>query len=117
MEATISKAEYEAAMAEKDGQIAMLRHELDQLKRLIFASKSERFVPAFQPEQMALWDDSPERGAAPEETEKITYERTKKKRIPAARSYLNTCLSGDRSSNRRRTPVGWCELAKKSRAR
>ncbi|MCB9280945.1 MAG: IS66 family transposase [Lewinellaceae bacterium] len=82
MEATISKAEYEAAMAEKDGQIAMLRHELDQLKRLIFASKSERFVPAFQPEQMALWDDSPELGAAQEETEKITYERTKKKAHP-----------------------------------
>jgi transposase len=82
MEATISKAEYDAAMAEKDGQIAILRHELDQLKRLIFASKSERFVPASLPEQMALWDDSPEPGAAPEETEKITYERTKKKAHP-----------------------------------
>jgi transposase len=82
MEATISKAEYDAAMAEKDGQIAILRHELDQLKRLIFASKSERFVPASLPDQMALWDDSPEPGAAPEETEKITYERKKKKAHP-----------------------------------
>jgi len=81
MEATISKAEYEAAMAEKDGQIATLRHELDQLKRLIFASKSERFVPATLPEQMALWDD-PQSEPASTETEKITYERKKPKVHP-----------------------------------
>jgi transposase len=86
MKATISKAEYNAAMAEKDGQIAALRHELDQLKRLIFASKSERFVPASLPDQMALWDDSPEPGAAPQETEKITYERTKRKAHPGRTS-------------------------------
>ena len=82
MEATISKAEYDEAMAEKDGQIATLRHELDQLKRLIFAAKSERFVPASLPEQMALWDDGsqPDPNSAP--TEKITYERKKKKAHP-----------------------------------
>ena len=57
MRSTISKAEYDAAMAEKDGQIAALRHELDQLRRLIFTAKSERFVPAAPPEQMTLWED------------------------------------------------------------
>ncbi|MEZ5030896.1 MAG: IS66 family transposase [Saprospiraceae bacterium] len=82
MEATISKAEYDKAMAEKDGQIATLRHELDQLKRLIFASKSERFVPASLPEQMALWDDGSQSDTAQEPTEKITYERKKKKAHP-----------------------------------
>jgi transposase len=82
MEATISKAEYDKAMAEKDGQIATLRHELDQLKRLIFASKSERFVPASLPEQMALWDDGSQPDTAQEPTEKITYERKKKKAHP-----------------------------------
>lgn len=82
MEATISKAEHEVAMAEKDGQIATLRHELDQLKRLIFASKSERFVPASLPEQMALWDDGAQPDPSPEPTEKITYERKKKKAHP-----------------------------------
>lgn len=66
MQAMISKAEYDKVMAEKDGQIAVLRHELDQLKRLIFAAKSERFVPASLPEQIALWDDDPKAEAAPE---------------------------------------------------
>lgn len=82
MEVTISKAEYDAAMAQKDGQIAALRYELDQLKRLLFASKSERFVPASLPGQAALWDDALEHEAAAQETEKITYERTKKKAHP-----------------------------------
>ena len=78
MEMTVSKAEYEAAMARKDGQIAALRHELDQLKRLIFAAKSERFIPTSTPEQMALWDEDAKADAAEIETEKISYERKKK---------------------------------------
>jgi transposase len=82
MERTISKAEHDAAMAEKDAQIAAVRHELDQLRRLIFASKSERFVPTSRPEQMALWDDNSQAESAPEPTEKITYERKKKKAHP-----------------------------------
>jgi len=82
MEATVPKAEHDKAMAEKDGQIAALRHELDQLKRLIFASKSERFVPASLPDQMALWDNGAQPATAPGPTEKITYERKKKKAHP-----------------------------------
>ena len=31
-----------------------LHHELDQLKRLVFGSKHERFIPSASPEQLAL---------------------------------------------------------------
>ena len=55
MEATNSKAKYEADMLEKDRQIGMLKHELDQLKRLIFGAKSERFVPTVPAAQMDLF--------------------------------------------------------------
>jgi transposase len=42
---TISKAEYQQLMAQKD-QIALLKHQLAELQRLIFGAKSERFVPS-----------------------------------------------------------------------
>ena len=65
MSELIPKAEYEAALAEKQGQINALRHELDQLKRLIFSAKSERFVPTTPAEQMALWGKEPPVDVAP----------------------------------------------------
>ena len=58
-------------------QNTALRHELDQLKRLIFAAKSERHVPASAPEQMALWHQGADAGAVKVEKEKIAYERKK----------------------------------------
>ncbi len=63
-------------------QNTALRHELDQLKRLIFASKSERFAPASAPEQMALWDQGANAGAEDGPKEQITYTRKKKKKHP-----------------------------------
>ena len=42
---TITKAEYEEFLAQKN-LLAMLQHELAQLKRMIFGSKSERHIPA-----------------------------------------------------------------------
>ena len=59
-------------------QNTSLRHELDQLKRLIFATKSERMAPASAPEQMALWDEGADAGAEEGEKQKITCERKKK---------------------------------------
>ncbi len=53
MGATVSKAEYD----ELQGKYNALRHELDQLKRLIFGVKSERLTGSTAPEQMALWDE------------------------------------------------------------
>ena len=86
MEATVSRAEYEAAIRQKQGQIDALRHELDQLKRLIFGVKSERFVPAAAPaaapEQMALWQQEKTEEQDKQLKEKISYERRKTKRKP-----------------------------------
>jgi transposase len=65
MEGIISKAVHDAALAEKQEQIDALRHELDQLKRMIFGVKSERLAPASAPE------------SEQEETETITYQRKK----------------------------------------
>ncbi|NRA48322.1 MAG: IS66 family transposase [Phaeodactylibacter sp.] len=72
----------EALIAENKAQkaeIAALRHELDQLKRLIFGSKRERFIAAEQPEQLALeLDGGPSAGPSAEAIETITYQRRKK---------------------------------------
>jgi transposase len=69
-------AENEAIKAEN----AALRHELEQLKRLIFSSKRERFIAAEQPEQLALeLGEDPVGESRVEATEKITYQRRKKK--------------------------------------
>jgi len=86
MEATVSRAEHEAAIRQKQGQIDALRHELAELKRLIFGMKSERFVPATAAEQMALWPPPPPQADTEEPTEpateRISYERRKTRAKP-----------------------------------
>ena len=68
-------AENKAIKAEN----AALRHELEQLKRLIFGSKRERFIAAEQPEQLALeLGGEPSAEPPAETTETITYQRRKK---------------------------------------
>lgn len=60
-----------------------LKHELSQLKRLVFGQKSEKIDTSSPPEQMVLEglfeSDAPEPGFA-EDKETITYERRKKKK-------------------------------------
>jgi len=59
-------------------ELEYLRHELDKLKRMIFGSKSERFIPA-DPGQLTL-DMELELQQPPEpEKETISYTRTKPK--------------------------------------
>lgn len=53
-----------------------LRAELDQLKRMLFGSKSERFIPAVSPLQGNLFE-LPEAEEKPAPTEEIKYERKK----------------------------------------
>ena len=80
MSNTSTKADYQAIIAQKDQQIAALRHELDQLKKLVFGAKQERFAPVQSPEQMALplEDEAVQLDTEPAQ-ETITYQRRKKK--------------------------------------
>jgi len=68
---TISKQEYEELKA----QVAFLKHQLAELKRLIYGAKSERFI-AENPEQTTLFD-LPAEQPADTPTEQITYTRNK----------------------------------------
>jgi len=65
-------------LTEKDAALLMLKSELDQLKRLIYGSRSERFIPEVNPEQTTLALDVSLVEEKPGETQKITYERKKK---------------------------------------
>jgi transposase len=58
-----------------------LRHELEQLKRLVFGSRHERFVPATPQEQLALGLEaarSSSQPISPAQIQTIEYTRTKK---------------------------------------
>lgn len=68
---------YEAIIAQKEAEIAGLKHELAELKRLIFGAKSERFNPLTLPvNQLSLFGDIPQ-PPVPEIKETISYERKK----------------------------------------
>lgn len=70
---TISKTEYDAMVAE----LAMLKHELAQLKRMIFGAKSERHIPAVS--NQATLFDLPEAEEPQVQKEQISYTRDKAK--------------------------------------
>jgi transposase len=71
---TISKTEYDQLIATKS-EVAYLKHQLAELKRLIFGAKSERFI-AEHPDQATLFD-LPEETPQQTPTEEITYTRNK----------------------------------------
>jgi len=68
---TISKQEFEQLKAEN----AWLKHQLAELKRLIFGAKSERYI-APNPDQPTLFE-LPEETLVEKPQEEITYTRTK----------------------------------------
>lgn len=71
---TITKAEYEELVSFKS-EVVLLKHQLSELKRLIFGAKSERFVSPV-PGQLSLFD-LPQELAVEKPKEEITYTRTK----------------------------------------
>jgi len=66
----------EKVKKEQDIEIAYLKQELAQLKRMIFGSKSERFVQEY-PGQLSLDMDIEQKEATQQETEELTYTRKK----------------------------------------
>lgn len=73
---TITRAEYESFLAQRS-EIEYLKHQLSELRRMIFGSKKERFVPE-DPGQGTLFDLE-EQETRLAEKEEITYTREKPK--------------------------------------
>jgi transposase len=77
----IEKSELESKKSELESQVNYLKFQLEQLKRMIFGSKSERFIAANNPEQLQLpfeVDAQEVAQAAEVAIEQIVYNREKK---------------------------------------
>lgn len=61
----------------------ILKHHFEQLQKMVFGAKSERFVPVAIPGQLTLGLDVPEIEAPEQEKETITYSRKKNGEVPA----------------------------------
>jgi transposase len=64
-------------LQEKDLQLLKLHHELAQLKKLVFGSKSERFQPQNTGQLALALNEEPTPVAAPLPTQNISYQRQK----------------------------------------
>ncbi|MEI7983718.1 MAG: transposase [Bacteroidota bacterium] len=74
------KAEYQELIGLK-AQVAYLKFQLSELKRLIYCASSERFIGAPNPDQPNLFTlDEQQPLETPTETEDIAYTRKKKKK-------------------------------------
>ncbi len=71
---TISREEYQQLLQFKE-EVVLLKHQLAELRRMIFGAKSERFIST-DTNQMTLFD-LPEQQTKPQEKEQITYTRNK----------------------------------------
>ena len=67
----------EKTLSEYQEKILKYEHELAQLRRMIFGSRSERFVPLVNPQQTTLPLETETVEAKPATTETITYTRKK----------------------------------------
>ena len=80
---TISLQDLIPLLEEKDRRIQYLEYELAQLKRAIFGSKSERFVPSSSPEQMQMFGhEQPATVEVIEEEQEVVRKKKGKKKKP-----------------------------------
>ena len=79
--ASLKRSDHLQLLREKDEKIRYLSFELEQLKRALFGSKSERFVSSTIAEQLELFATL-ERQLVELQEEQISYKRKKVKRKP-----------------------------------
>lgn len=85
-QAVLDAVYWQNAYEKSQQEIAFLKHQLAELKRLIYGAKSERFI-ADNKDQLHLFEQ--EQSTQAPQTEQITYERTKvKKGNPPVRTAL-----------------------------
>ncbi len=88
---TLTKAEHEKVVAQKDLEIALLKQRLDELLRLVYGSKSDKAKKTTpDPLQLNLFAEPETPADAPVQTEKRTY--TRKKKNPEANHPLRTAI-------------------------
>ena len=77
---SISRSEYDQLHAD----LANFKHQLKELQRLIYGSRSERFVADASQDQLGLFGSDQELKEAEEESQTITYDRkaNKEKKSP-----------------------------------
>ena len=78
----MTKKELLAELKAKDEVIRSLQYQLEELKKMIFGSKKERFISDTPPEQLNLFSDSVTEEDPQTVEENISYERTKKSKHP-----------------------------------
>lgn len=79
LEQNILQAQLLERYKSMEANYLQLQDELAQLKRMIFGSKSERFVPAVHPSQSSLFELPAQEN--PQAKEQISYERKKAEKI------------------------------------
>ncbi len=71
----LPRIEYENLLTD----LASYKHQLEELRRLVFGVKSERFIASENPNQLSLFDGEQLTEKADEPTQSITYQRKQKK--------------------------------------
>jgi transposase len=79
---TLPREEYNKLISIQS-DFLILKHQFEQLQKMVFGAKSERFVPVAMPGQLTLGLDVPEIEAPKQDTETITYSRKKNAEVPA----------------------------------
>jgi len=75
---TLLKSEYDKMQADL-ADLASFKYQLEELKRLIYGSRSERFIGSSDQSQLPLFDALEQPQEVEQETQTITYERKKEK--------------------------------------